>query len=166
MLIRRTILRTIAFASCCLSLTGCWGKQPNKKAGTFVTKPTHSIVHENNARESSIEIKPEQTIYYFHLNSDILSDQVKYSLNQLATYLKKHPEINIVLEGHADAQGPDTFNEFLAKQRGNSVRSYLQQQEIPGAQIEVYGHSNRELAVLGDSEAAHAKNRRVELKMH
>lgn len=173
MLIRRSIFSRIAVIGCCLSLTGCWGSKPTKKSHT-TTQSVYPIVDDSRAgdsfqtesRETSLHIPNEYTIYYFNLNSALLSNKAKAALNHVADYLREHPSISIVLDGHADARGSEKFNEFLAKCRANSVKDYLKQQDIPHVQIETYGHGNRKLAVAGNTEEAHAKNRRVELKYH
>jgi outer membrane protein OmpA-like peptidoglycan-associated protein len=163
MQIRQSTLKLIGILTCCLSLTGCLGRKNQKKTGQKTALESTQSSTRKNIEATQIPL--EHVFYYFALNSDLLNDQARYSLNQVLHYLKQSPEAELILHGHADAQGPEAFNELIAEKRAESAKAYLVRQGFSDQKIVTQGHSNRRLAATGNTAAAHAKNRRVELKI-
>ncbi|MDA2914308.1 OmpA family protein, partial [Acidobacteriia bacterium AH_259_A11_L15] len=46
-------------------------------------------------------------------------------LRQAAEFLRNHPEVRILIEGHADEIGSEQFNQALGEQRAEAVRNLL-----------------------------------------
>ncbi|GAA4404913.1 OmpA family protein [Nibrella viscosa] len=103
--------------------------------------------------------------------SDILFDVDKYDLksatkrdlDEFAKTLQKYEDTQIVIEGHADATGPDDYNLRLSKQRADAVAKYLQSRGVPGARIDEKGYGESQPVADNGTEAGRQQNRRVEV---
>jgi len=56
--------------------------------------------------------------------------------NDFKTYLVSKPDAHLILEGHADIRGSDTYNQALSERRVARVKSYLVEQGVPDSSIE------------------------------
>lgn len=89
------------------------------------------------------------------------SAQVK--LNQVAKALMSVRERNIIVEGHTDSQGSESYNQGLSQRRADSVRDYLVQQGYPGDRIQSHGMGKGSPIANNASPEGRANNRRVEI---
>jgi outer membrane protein OmpA-like peptidoglycan-associated protein len=72
-------------------------------------------------------------------------------------------DTTISVNGHTDDVGTDAYNQTLSRRRAEAVRDYLVKAGLPAGILSVTGHGKSLPLVPGSSEAARAKNRRVEL---
>ena len=87
-------------------------------------------------------------------------------LDKVAEALKSQGEDKtIVVEGHTDSQGKDSYNQDLSRRRAEAVRSYLVSRGIPDDMITAVGKG--ELEPIADNKTAEgrANNRRVEIEI-
>ncbi len=75
------------------------------------------------------------TIAYFNTADSAAPMVVNKQLDSLATVLKTDKSFHVVLTGHADKRGSDSFNENLALERAKTIATALQQQGIDQDQI-------------------------------
>jgi peptidoglycan-associated lipoprotein len=106
------------------------------------------------------ENKPTQRLFYFGFDKAKIDDNDRQVLKQHAEYLKQHPDVILHIQGHTDHYGPTAYNEYLSKQRAESVAKVLIEYGAPESQLAI--------DALGDSHPLNdvkntAKNRRVEL---
>jgi OmpA-OmpF porin, OOP family len=85
-------------------------------------------------------------------------------LDKWHAFIKAHPNWKIQLTGHTDERGTDEYNLKLSLQRVQSVADYLIQKGIVAGSITIRGEGKKRPLSLGKDEAAHALNRRVEIK--
>lgn len=84
-------------------------------------------------------------------------------LTEVRDVLKKHPEIQAIeVQGHADSQGEDTFNQSLSQARAASVRGWLINRGIAPHRLIAKGYGASQPAGNNDDEAGRSKNRRVQ----
>lgn len=98
----------------------------------------------------------------FEFNSDRITDAGRDVLNQLGQALNSGELAGIktiTLEGHTDIKGNPAYNRALSLRRAQSVRSFLQTQNVPGHKLRAVGKGASELADPNDPEGA--INRRV-----
>jgi outer membrane protein OmpA-like peptidoglycan-associated protein len=88
------------------------------------------------------------------------------ALNQLADTLKAHPEIKLVIDGHADADGTVKYNENLAMRRAESVRSYLAARGAPLDRMTIILRTFSECRPVESNRTVEgrAANRRAEIR--
>lgn len=89
------------------------------------------------------------------------SAQVK--LNQVTDALLAVRARNLIVEGHTDSQGSESYNQGLSERRAAAVRDYLVQRGYPADRIQSRGRG--EGTPIGDnaSPEGRANNRRVEI---
>jgi OOP family OmpA-OmpF porin len=98
----------------------------------------------------------------FETNSAELTGQAKQSLDIVGRALKSDrlADFRFGVEGHADPRGGPDFNLELSRQRAESVRQYLVQNNyIEDRRLEAVGKGDRQL--LNKANPAAPENRRV-----
>jgi outer membrane protein OmpA-like peptidoglycan-associated protein len=99
----------------------------------------------------------------FEFDKADLRAQDKELLSRIAGILMTSHDYTISVNGHTDDVGSDAYNQKLSERRAQAVRDYLVQAGLPAEILSVEGHGKSLPLVRGTSEAARAKNRRVEL---
>jgi len=100
----------------------------------------------------------------FKTGSDELSEEAKTTLAKAAEILRKYPQEKIVIEGHTDASGTETYNEQLSLRRAEAVRSLLiEKYAVRADKIVASGYGPRQLADASDPYSG--KNRRVQFRV-
>ncbi|WP_258104883.1 OmpA family protein [Marinoscillum sp. MHG1-6] len=99
----------------------------------------------------------------FDVNSYTIKESTKQNLNELSETLNKYEDTNILIEGHTDASGSDSYNQQLSEQRANSVSGYLIGQQVDVARISTMGYGESQPIADNETEAGRAANRRVEV---
>jgi peptidoglycan-associated lipoprotein len=62
---------------------------------------------------------------YFAFGSAVLDPADMEQLGKAASWLRQHPDQQVVIEGHTDAVGTNQYNLELGEQRARAVRDYL-----------------------------------------
>ena len=84
-------------------------------------------------------------------------------LNGVADALKAHPELSLVIEGHADPRGTDSSNIELSGRRAFTVRDILADSGVADERVLVRQFGERRRVATGTSVADYARDRRVRL---
>ena len=108
---------------------------------------------------------PPQTVtLFFDYNSDMLTEDSKFSLIEHVSYLASSTGYRLILQGHADERGTREYNLALGYKRADSVKNYLMAQNVMPSQLESTSFGEEKLAVpAASNERDHSLNRRVEL---
>jgi outer membrane protein OmpA-like peptidoglycan-associated protein len=85
------------------------------------------------------------------------------NLYPLVTFLRENPERNLIIEGHTDSLGSDSYNFDLSERRAGAVQSFLLQNGISPMRIAARGYGEAYPVVSNDTEAGRQQNRRVEV---
>jgi len=99
----------------------------------------------------------------FEFDKADLRPEDKELLSRIAGILMTAHDYTISVNGHTDDVGSDAYNQKLSERRAQAVRNYLVEAGLPPEILSVEGHGKSLPLVRGTSEAARAKNRRVEL---
>jgi outer membrane protein OmpA-like peptidoglycan-associated protein len=99
----------------------------------------------------------------FEFDKADLQPSDKELLARIAGILVTSHDYTISVNGHTDDVGSDAYNQKLSERRAQSVRDYLVQAGLSPEILSVEGHGKSLPLVRGTSDAARAKNRRVEL---
>ena len=100
---------------------------------------------------------------YFNEASDDLTADSQAVLQQMLADLAKRPVRDVVIVGHTDAVGSDTYNDALAKKRAETLKAMLVARGVPEGDIVAIGRGKRELLVPTADGVAEPRNRRVEV---
>lgn len=101
----------------------------------------------------------------FEFNSATLTYNAETILDRTARTLLDSPGFDVLITGHTDSKGSDSYNMQLSKERAQSVRRYLVSKGVDGARLEFRGYGETKPVASNDTEAGRAENRRVELEV-
>jgi len=99
----------------------------------------------------------------FAVNKADLSAASKQNLTNLATVLQKYEDTDVLIEGHTDSDGSDSYNMTLSEQRARSVSGYLVQNSVANARMSIVGYGESQPVADNATTAGKAANRRVEI---
>jgi len=99
----------------------------------------------------------------FAYDSDNIQGNARTNLTNLAESLQKYPKTEVLIVGHTDATGSDTYNQGLSDRRASSSATYLVSQGIERSRIRTAGRGETEPIDTNDTETGRALNRRVEV---
>jgi outer membrane protein OmpA-like peptidoglycan-associated protein len=99
----------------------------------------------------------------FEFDKAELRPEDRELLSRIAGIILTSHDYTISVNGHTDDVGSEAYNQKLSERRAQAVRDYLVKSGLSAEIISVTGHGKARPLVPGTSEAARAKNRRVEL---
>ncbi|MEM6301170.1 MAG: OmpA family protein [Pseudomonadota bacterium] len=101
----------------------------------------------------------------FLTNSTELTAETAINVRNLAEVLgKQSSSSQVSLTGHADVRGDAKYNQELSLARADAIRDLLQEAEASlVGRIDTFGAGESEPLDFGDSQRAHANNRRLEV---
>ena len=102
----------------------------------------------------------------FDYNSDRVKPEAQKNLANLAASLSKYPNSSLLIVGHTDATGSDSYNQGLSERRATSTVSYLIGQGVASSRLRAMGLGESEPVAPNDTDANMAKNRRVEVAIY
>jgi peptidoglycan-associated lipoprotein len=100
---------------------------------------------------------------YFAYDSDRIAPQYEGLIQSHATFLRNHPEITVIIEGHTDERGTPEYNVALGERRAKSVALYMQNLGVAATQMSIVSYGEEKPLDLGITEESFAKNRRAVL---
>lgn len=130
-------------------------------------KAASADVQATNDRISQIDNydKKQEITVNFKVNSAVLSDDAKASLDEIAQQAKTEKGYLIQVTGYASADGPETKNRILSERRADAVRRYLaENHDIPlHRMINPFGFGELKPVAENDTRDGRKQNRRVEV---
>jgi outer membrane protein OmpA-like peptidoglycan-associated protein len=135
------------------------GHQMDQKAKEIQAKVPGAVV----TREGEGLVVTFESGLLFDFDSDKLRDASKQNLDNLASSLSEFGDSKLLLVGHTDDIGTDTYNLDLSRRRADAVASYLISRGVPSSRVATSGRGESEPIVPNDNDADRQKNRRVEV---
>lgn len=111
---------------------------------------------------TATELQQRYNTVYFGFDKFDVDPQYNQLLDAQAQYLLQSAK-NVVIEGHTDPRGTPEYNIALGQRRADAVKNYLSQKGVPNNQLSTLSYGEEKPAVLGNSEADYAKDRRAVL---
>ncbi len=114
-----------------------------------------------------IELNP----IFFRFDKTTYPDEVNEQLDVVIDILKNNSTASVVIIGHTDAMGPESYNLELSKKRAREVMRYLVKAGIPAEKIETIGMGEKHFVAKNtnadgsDNSEGRKLNRRVELEL-
>jgi len=138
-----------------------WNGPPAEDGATTpcsAAEPANPIV-------TALQETGEARIYGIHFDhdSDVPKPSATAALEQLAEALESAPELNVVIEGHTDADGEDGYNLDLSDRRARSVVAWLHERGIDAGRLTPQGLGEAEPVASNDTADGKALNRRVDV---
>jgi peptidoglycan-associated lipoprotein len=140
-----------AFLILGLMVAGC-SNQDKKEATTMVdTGPCPGSVEEFVA-------KAGDRVFFDFDRSDIRTDACE-TLARQADWLKKYPNVTVVVRGHCDERGTVAYNYGLGARRANAAMKTLIANGINACRIKIVSVGKCQPIAVGNNEEAWAQNR-------
>lgn len=102
----------------------------------------------------------------FDIASANLHSDTKHELDKLVKLMKAHPEISILVDGHTDDEGNDSYNLDLSERRAGSVKNYLVSKGISASRISTKGYGATKPITTNTTDDGKAQNRRIEITIN
>jgi peptidoglycan-associated lipoprotein len=162
-------MKYFLIASAAIVLTAC-ASEPKETAetasgGATVTSSNDSVQNLPNLPTQSpsqewLVANVGDRVFFDYDQSDLTREALD-TVGQVATWMQKHPNVTLTLEGHADERGTREYNLALGERRATSVRSYMEALGVDGSRLSVISYGYERPAVQGSTEWSWAQNRRA-----
>ena len=105
----------------------------------------------------------ESSGVYFDTEKYNINSKSQTTLNKLADIFKEYPNSNVLVEGHTDNTGSDSYNLTLSKNRAQAVTGYLVDAGIDRGRFTTKWYGETQPKYDNSTADGRSKNRRVEL---
>lgn len=102
---------------------------------------------------------------HFAYNQATLLPSARQALTNAADNLKRHPDVVLYIEGHADQRGDAAYNLALSRDRAEAVVRFLVGQGVAKDRLELGSYGQTRLLARGLDQASLAKNRRADFRL-
>jgi len=117
------------------------------------------IVYEN-------ETVTQELLVEFAINSSLINDSFDDNIKDTADFMKEHPQLDVIIEGHTDYTGEADYNHWLSERRAQAVGERLiNNYGIAEERVSTVGYGESRPKVEGTSAEARQQNRRIEAKL-
>lgn len=99
----------------------------------------------------------------FDFDSDVVMGNAQTNLGNLAKSLEKYPNTDVLIVGHTDATGTDTYNMGLSQRRAAAAKVFLVSRGVPTDRVRTEGRGESEPVASNETAEGQAQNRRVEV---
>jgi len=134
-------------------------KTEQEKAAELEKQRLEKEAAEREFRAARIKFMYEDI--FFTSGSYKLSLEAQENLKGKAEWLRKYPEIQVVIEGHTNQRGAKEYNFALGDRRAGAVKSFLIREGIKSERLNAVSYGNEQPVDKGKTKEARAKNRRV-----
>ncbi|HWP72671.1 MAG TPA: OmpA family protein, partial [Gemmatimonadaceae bacterium] len=102
----------------------------------------------------------------YDFDSDVVKATAAQNLRALAASLDKYPNTDILIVGHTDATGSDSYNQGLSERRATSALNFLAGQGVTPMRLRSTGRGETEPIADNTTESGQQLNRRVEVAIY
>ncbi|MCL1144179.1 OmpA family protein [Shewanella gaetbuli] len=102
----------------------------------------------------------------FGTDSSTLDSSIYSTLNGVARILVEYPDTVLMITGHTDSTGSESYNHTLSLKRADSVRSYLMGQKVVSNRLSTMGMGEAYPICGNDTALGRTCNRRVEISIY
>jgi outer membrane protein OmpA-like peptidoglycan-associated protein len=99
----------------------------------------------------------------FDTGAATLKPGADLALNRVAAFMTENPTTRVIIEGHTDSRGSDSYNEDLSRRRASAVRDALATRGIAGDRVDAVGRGEAFPVASNETRAGQQQNRRVEI---
>lgn len=97
---------------------------------------------------------------HFDFDKYVLTPQAMMVLDDKAAYLREHPEVRVLVEGHCDDRGSNEYNLALGDRRANSAKNYLVKSGVAESQVTTISYGEEQPLCMQQNESCWYRNRR------
>ena len=97
---------------------------------------------------------------HFDFDKYVLTPQAMMVLDDKAAYLREHPTVRVLVEGHCDDRGSNEYNLALGDRRANSAKNYLVKSGVAESQVTTISYGEEQPLCMQQNESCWYRNRR------
>jgi len=97
---------------------------------------------------------------YFDLDKADIRSDARVALSKSADFLRKYPQIKVVVEGHCDERGSTEYNLALGDRRAAAVKQYMVSLGIGADRISTVSYGKEKPFCMESNESCWQQNRR------
>ncbi|ASY30128.1 peptidoglycan-associated lipoprotein Pal [Taylorella equigenitalis] len=157
--------KTLSLASLVLALVACSTTETNNTTDT-----NNNMTNTNGSNQVIMDpFNPASPLYqnksvYFAFDSYTVEPEYNEMIQMHAKYLSSNPTRTVRVEGNTDLRGSSEYNLALGQRRSVAVARLLNQYGVNSAQLEAVSFGKERPQATGNSEEAHAQNRRADIQ--
>lgn len=102
----------------------------------------------------------------FDFDSSALRNEAQQNLREFSESMEDFEDTNILIVGHTDARGSESYNQDLSERRAQSATEYLTQQGIASGRVTSVGKGESEPVASNETADGRQQNRRVEVAIY
>jgi peptidoglycan-associated lipoprotein len=162
----RDVIAGVAIAALVV-LAGCTGRTDadSKTEGDGVSKSRST---ENGQKvDITNRLKPGEpipdianTVHFDYDKSLVRPDDLPV-LRGVADWMRRYPDVLILIAGHADERGTREYNLALGGERATTVKNYLVSLGVPAQRLSTVSYGKERPLVAGSNDQSYAQNRRA-----
>ncbi len=128
--------------------------EPMQIAKVIPTEPEQFDIQETELERALSDI-------YFDFDQFAIREDAGAILKANAQLLsEKFAEANIVVEGHADQRGTQSYNLVLGERRAQAIKSFLQDLGVPGEKLQIVSYGKEKPFCFDQTKTCFQENRR------
>jgi peptidoglycan-associated lipoprotein len=116
------------------------------------------------AEEARMRAFVEENIH-FDFDKYVLTPKAMMILDEKSAYLREHPEVRVLIEGHCDERGTNEYNLALGDRRANSAKNYLVKSGVAESRITTISYGEEQPLCMEHAESCWWKNRRAQFQV-
>ncbi len=101
----------------------------------------------------------------FDFDSSMLKVESQQNIRKMGEVFANYPDTDIVIAGHTDNVGSESYNQKLSERRAKAVYGYLVDIGIDAARLTTVGYGELRPISTNDTDAGRSANRRVEINI-
>ena len=98
----------------------------------------------------------------FDFDKYVLTPQAMMILDEKASYLREHPGVRVLIEGHCDERGSNEYNLALGDRRANSAKAYLIKSGVAESRMTTISYGEEQPLCMQSNEPCWSRNRRAQ----
>ncbi len=130
-------------------------------ANIRITVGAPTVVQQEQPKESIDQVfLREVKDAYFDYNKADLRPDARDALSQTAQFLRRNPDVRVVIEGHCDERGTTEYNIGLGQRRADAVKEFLVSLGIGADRLSTTSFGKEKPFCNGHDETCWQQNRR------
>lgn len=121
------------------------------------------LLKELNAKQTQRGLLVTLGDVLFGVGKDQLTAGGMRNVQKLASYLQQYPDRQVMVEGHTDSTGSDSFNQALSERRAEAVKRALVGMGVAAERIATRGYGKAFPVASNATAAGRQHNRRVDI---
>ena len=144
-----------------VTATGANGASVQAAIRVTVTQPPPSAVP--SATDEELFAQNVRDVYFNYDKYDLRPADTS-TVEQDASFLKSHPGIKILIEGHCDDRGSVEYNIALGQNRAEALQKALTNEGVDASRVRIISYGEEKPFCTEESESCWQQNRRDHLK--